>query len=88
MSTIEEPDKAIRLARAIASDISLYNEEKVKDGIMQDCLFEVLSAELQEGYDLYRSRVSTQLDAEATYYWQAVVNIIVRAKGHLPAQIW
>ena len=41
--TDEEKVKAMRLARAIASDISLYNEQKIIKGIEQDNLFEVLS---------------------------------------------
>ena len=33
MALIETPELATRLARAIASDISLYNEEKITEGI-------------------------------------------------------
>ena len=33
--TDEERTKALRLARAIASDISLYNEQKIIKGIEQ-----------------------------------------------------
>ena len=49
MAMIEEPDKAIRLARAIASDISLYNEEKIKEGIAQDTFFDALASEWKKG---------------------------------------
>lgn len=88
MALIEEPDKAILLARAIASDILVYNKERVKEGIVQDTLFVVLQAELEEGRQLYQARVSPQLDPQARDFWQAVVNIIVRSEGHLPAKIW
>ena len=44
--TDEEKMKAMRLARAIASDISLYNEQKIIKGIEQDNLFEVLKDEI------------------------------------------
>ena len=37
---IEAEDAARRLARAIASDLSLYNEEKIVRGIENDSLFE------------------------------------------------
>ena len=53
MAQIEDPEKARRLARAIASDISLYNEEKVKEGIENDTFYDAISAELEEGRDLY-----------------------------------
>jgi hypothetical protein len=58
--TDEEKMKAMRLARAIASDISLYNEQKIIKGIEQDNLFEVLKDEIAEGRELYKSRVSAR----------------------------
>jgi hypothetical protein len=88
MAVIEQADKAVRLARAIASDISLYNEAKIKEGIGQDTLFEAIAAELDEGRELYKTRVSQALDPQGHFYWHAVVNIIVRSKGHLPSKIW
>jgi hypothetical protein len=88
MAAIEDPDKAVRLARAIASDISLYNEEKIKEGIQNDTFFDSVSAELDEGRNLYLSRVSPTLDPESHFYWQAIVNIIIRSKGHIKSKIW
>lgn len=88
MAVIEDADKAVRLARAIASDISLYNEEKIKEGILNDSLFDVVAGELQEGRELYRSRVSPTLDPETHFYWHAIVNIIIRSKGHIKSKIW
>jgi hypothetical protein len=88
MAVIEDADKAVRLARAIASDISLYNEEKIKEGIQNDTFFDVVSGELDEGRELYRSRVSPALDPDSHFYWQAIVNIIIRSKGHLKSKIW
>ena len=43
---IETPEAANRLARAIASDISLYNEEKIKKGIEDDTFFQVIAEEI------------------------------------------
>jgi len=88
MATDEEKTKANRLARAIASDISLYNEEKIVKGIEEDNLFEAIEAELQEGRDLYRSRVSPALYASSNYFERAVVDIIVRGKGHIRSKVW
>jgi hypothetical protein len=88
MAVIEESDKAVRLARAIASDISLYNEEKTKEGIQNDTFFNTLSAELEEGRELYRSRVSPRLDAGCYFYWEAIVNVIIRSKAHIKSRIW
>ena len=63
MALIETEEAARRLARAIASDLSLYNEEKILEGIQQDTLFAVLAEELEEGRALFKSRVSPELFA-------------------------
>ncbi len=86
--TDEERTKALRLARAIASDISLYNEQKIIKGIEQDNLFDVLKDELDEGRDLYRSRVSQEVYTTTNFFDRAVVDIIVRGKAHVRSKIW
>ena len=88
MADIVDEAKAVRLARAIASDISLYNEEKVKEGIGKDTFFQALGGELDEGRDLYRSRVAAELDPKQQFFWLAVVNVIIRAKGHIKSPMW
>lgn len=86
--TDEEKMKAQRLARAIASDISLYNEQKIIKGIEQDNLFDVLKEELNEGRELYKSRVSRELYSSTNFFDRAVVDIVVRSKGHVKSKIW
>jgi len=86
--TDEEKIKAQRLARAIASDISLYNEQKIIKGIEQDNLFDVLKEELDEGRELYKSRVSHELYSNTNFFERAVVDIVVRSKGHVKSKIW
>jgi hypothetical protein len=86
--TDEEKIKAQRLARAIASDISLYNEQKIIKGIEQDNLFDVLQDELEEGRELYKSRVSPELYSNTNFFDRAVVDIVVRSKGHVKSKIW
>jgi hypothetical protein len=88
MPLIETPEQAIRLARAICSDVSLYNEEKVVRGIEQDNFFEALRDELEEGRELYRSRVSPDLYARSNYYDRAIVDVILRSKRHVRSKIW
>ena len=86
--TDEEKAKAIRLARAIASDISLYNEQKIIKGIEQDNLFDVLKEELDEGRELYKSRVSAEIFKTTNFFDRAVVDIVVRSKAHIRSRIW
>ena len=84
---IETEEAARRLARAIASDLSLYNEEKIMEGIQNDNLFQALSEELEEGRALFKSRVSPDLFAK-NFYDRAVIDILVRAKGHVQSKMW
>lgn len=87
MALIETEEAARRLARAIASDLSLYNEEKIVEGITNDNLFNVLSEELEEGRALFKSRVSPELYAK-NFYDRAVIDILVRSKGHVQSKMW
>jgi hypothetical protein len=86
--TDEEKTKAMRLARAIASDISLYNEQKIVKGIEQDNLFDVLKDELNEGRELYKSRVSQELYTTTNFFDRAVVDIVLKSKAHIKSKIW
>jgi hypothetical protein len=88
MPLIEAPEQAIRLARAICSDVSLYNEEKIVRSIEQDSFFDALREELEEGRDLYRSRVAQDLYSRTNYYDRAIVDVILRPKGHVKSRIW
>ena len=58
---IDTPEAANRLARAIASDLSLYNEAKIKEGIENDTFFAILQEEIAEGRAHYESRVDRKL---------------------------
>ena len=87
MALIETEEAARRLARAIASDVSLYNEAKITDGIKNDNLYEVLADEIEEGRALFKSRVTPALYAK-NYYDRAVVDILIRSKGHVPSKMW
>jgi hypothetical protein len=87
MPLIETEEAARRLARAIASDLSLYNEEKIVTGIQNDDLFNTLSEEIEEGRALYKSRVSPDL-YQKNFYDRALVDILVKSKGHIKSKIW
>ena len=88
LAQIETPEAAMRLARAIASDISLYNEQKIIQGFQQDSLFEALAAELEEGLNLYKTRVAPAILEKTNFYWRAVIDILIKSKGHIKSPIW
>ena len=87
MPLIETEEASRRLARAIASDLSLYNEEKIIRGIEHDSLFDELAEEIEEGRALYKSRVSPDL-YHRNFYDRALVDILVKSKGHIKSKIW
>lgn len=87
MALIETEEAARRLARAIASDLSLYNEEKVTEGIKNDNLFDAVTEEIEEGRALFKSRVTPEL-FQKNFYDRAIIDILVRSKGHIPSKMW
>jgi len=87
MPLIQTEEAARRLARTIASDLSLYNEDKILRGIKEDNLFTVLSDEIEEGRALYRGRVAPEMVAR-NFYDRALVDILVKSKGHIESVLW
>src|SRR5260370_38804565 len=87
MALIETEEAARRLARAIASDLSLYNEEKIVKGLVDDNLFDALAEEIEEGRALYKRRVAPEL-YRRNFYDRALVDILIKAKGHIKSKVW
>jgi spore germination protein GerM len=87
MNLIENPDQARRLARAILSDVALYNKEKLEEGIKNDTLFDALKDELEEGRQHFVSRVASHL-ASSNIYDIAVVDVLVKRAGKIESAIW
>jgi hypothetical protein len=85
---IETPEAANRLARAIASDLSLYNEAKIKEGIENDTFFTVLQDEIAEGRAHYESRVDPRMLGSTNFYDRALIDVILARKGHIKSKIW
>jgi hypothetical protein len=86
-TTIDNAKRARQLARAIASDLTLYHEAKILDGIANDTLFEVMKDEIDEGRDLFKSRVTPDV-FEQNIYDRAIVDVLVKSKGHVKSKIW
>ena len=85
---IDTPEAANRLARAIASDLSLYNEAKIKEGIENDTFFSVLNEEIAEGRAHYESRVTAKMASNTNFFDRALVDVILARKGHIKSKIW
>ena len=85
---IDTPEAAIRLARAIVSDIVLYNEDRIIEGIQKDSLFDLLSAEISDGLELYRSRVTPQMFETSNFFNRALIDTLIATKAHIQSEIW
>jgi len=85
---VDNPDLAFRLARAIVSDIALYNPEKVREGITNDNIFDLLSEELAEGREHFYTRVSPNLPNRDNLFDRAVVDVMIRQAGNIESSIW
>jgi hypothetical protein len=87
MSLIENRDQARRLARAIVSDVAIYNRDKVEQGIKEDNIFEVLHDALTEGREHFQSRVTKEL-AASNIFDIAVVDVLIKRAGKIESTIW
>jgi len=85
---VDNPDLAFRLARAIISDIALYNQDKVRDGIKNDNIFELLEEELAEGREHFYTRVSPDLAERDHLYDRAMVDVMIKQAGKIESPIW
>jgi hypothetical protein len=81
-------ERAKRLARLIMSDIILYNQEKIAEGIKNDTLFEVLEDVLEEGRRYYDRNVDPTVAAQTDYFNLAVVDILVKGRANVTSKIW
>lgn len=84
---IDNPQRARQLARAIASDLTLYHEAKILEGITNDSLFEVMAEEFEEGRQLFKSRVTEEIFGQ-NIYDRALVDVLIKSKGHIKSKIW
>ena len=84
---IDNETRAQQLARAIASDIQLYNREKIEAGLRDDNLFAALADEINEGRELYRSRVTPEI-FRRNFFDRALIDRILKPMGTMPLPIW
>lgn len=88
MGVVKDPDVARRIARAVVSDIALYNQKKVEEGIAGDNLFDLLKTEIEEGLSYYLSRVDPEIAKSTNYFNQALVDVLVKPMGRIPSKAW
>ncbi|MBN2223415.1 MAG: hypothetical protein JW765_01935 [Deltaproteobacteria bacterium] len=77
MNLITDRDHARRLARTIISDITIYNLKKIKEGLKNDILFSLLEKEIEQGRQVYESKVSPDILESYAFYELAVVDVML-----------
>jgi hypothetical protein len=88
MGVVKDPDVARRIARAVVSDIALYNAKKVEEGIAGDTLFELLKEEIDEGRNYYQSRIDPEVARGTNYFNEALVDVLIKPTGRIPSKVW
>jgi hypothetical protein len=85
---IDNIKKASQLARAIASDIAVYNTANIEKALREDNFFEVLADEIEEGRTLFESRVTPEIYQNTNIFAKAIIDILICGKAHLKTPIW
>ncbi|WP_298036825.1 response regulator [uncultured Desulfuromonas sp.] len=78
-----EEDKARRLAHIIVSDIVLYHQDRVEEGVRGGTFFELLSEEIEEGRRLFNQRVAPELARQEDFLGNAFSALIERQQREL-----
>jgi predicted Zn finger-like uncharacterized protein len=79
----EAHDKAKRLARIIISDIVLYSQARVEEGVRNDTFFELLDDDITEGRALYARRVAEEIRTSSSYLEDGFNDLIAAKKKEL-----
>jgi hypothetical protein len=88
MSRITDPQRAQRLARAVLSDVMLYNPERVRAGIEADDLFDRLRPELDEARAFFERRVDPEVATKSNAFDLALVDVLVFRSRRIRSRIW
>jgi hypothetical protein len=72
--------KARRLARLIVSEIVLYNQAAVDEGVKSNRFAELLAHDIREARTLYAQRVPEEIRKETSYLEEAFAELISRKK--------
>lgn len=82
-SSSEAQEKVRRLARIIVSDIALYNQERVEEGIRTGRFNELLAGEIAEGRRLFAERVGSGMPGQDDFLQAAITALIERRRKEL-----
>ena len=88
LEPIRDPIRAERLARALVSDLMIYDPDKVRVGIGRDDLFERLADEIARARKHFQERVDPELAGKQNLFDRALVDVLVYRSRNVPSRIW
>lgn len=80
--------QASTLARVMASDIAVYNEERIRRGIENDTLFEELADDLRDAQRNWKERVAPEYAEDMSLFHRAFVDQIFANAGKFKTTIF
>jgi hypothetical protein len=85
---IADAARARRLARAIVSDLLLYDAVEVRAGIRNDDLFERMGERFAEARGFLAERVDPDLLGKEDFLGRAIVDVLICGCRGVPSRIW
>ena len=73
-------DRARRLAKALASDLVLYNKEKVEAGLRDGTLVKLLGSEIRRSWEYYCQQVPKRIIESTDYFREQLNRILGKGK--------
>ena len=83
----DNPVRARRYAKTIASDIKLYNMKILEKALMEDNVWEALGDHIEEGRSHFRDRVTDEI-FEQNIYDRILVDVLLYEMRQVKTPIW
>jgi len=83
-----KPKKIFRRAKAMASDVHIYNKEKIEQAIRDDNFFEIIEEEFLEGQKQLEEGVDPEALAKDNYLERAFVDVVLKFSSNVESKIW
>ncbi|MBU1219392.1 hypothetical protein KKF34_12685 [Myxococcota bacterium] len=83
----DNPDRARRYAKTVASDIKVYNMKILEKALMEDNVFEVLEEQINEARDTYRSKVTDEI-FDMNILDRVLVDVLLYEMRNVKSPIW
>ena len=79
-ATDDRRNEARRFARLLASEIKLYNEGAVREGLERGNLYFRLREDIERGRRLYEERVPAEVRLKGDYYYEELVDVLAEGR--------